>query len=205
MPAATAPKAVLWDVGNVIVRWDPRTLYSKIFPEPGERGRFLAEVCTMSWHAEIDRGLPMAEAVAQLTARFPEHAQAIAAWKSRWWEMFSGPIPETTDAIEALHARGVAMFGLTNLSDEVAEGTFALHPAFGLLSDIVVSGREGLIKPDPRIYAVACERARMRADDLLFVDDSPANIAAAVALGFHTHLFQDPSMLAPALRRHGLL
>ena len=200
-----SPKGVLWDVGNVIVRWDPRTLYSKIFPEPGERDRFLAEVCTMSWHAEHDRGLPMAEGVARLTARFPEHAEAIAAWKSRWWEMFSGPILETTDAIEALHARGVPMFGLTNLSDEVAEGTLTMHPAFGLLSDIVVSGREGLIKPDPRLYAVACERARMTAGELLFVDDSPANIAAAAALGFHTHLFEDPSTLAPALRRHGLL
>jgi FMN phosphatase YigB (HAD superfamily) len=205
MSTAPAPKAVLWDVGNVIVRWDPRTLYAKIFPDPAERDRFLAEVCTMDWHGEHDRGLPMAEGVARLSARFPEHAEAIAAWKSRWWEMFSGPIPETTDAMEALHARGAPMFGLTNMADEVADGVFAMHPAFRLLRDIVVSGREGLIKPDPRIYAVACERAGIAPHDLLFVDDSPANIAAAAALGFHTHLFEQPSALAPALRAHGLL
>ncbi len=204
-PASSPPRAVLWDIGNVIVRWDPRTLYSKIFPDPAERDRFLAEVCTMAWHGEHDRGLPMAEGVARLSAQYPQHAEAIAAWKTRWDEMFSGPIPETITAIEALHARGVPMYGLSNLADEVAESTFAMHPAFGLLTDIVVSGREGMIKPDPRIYAIACSRAGLEPGEMLFVDDLPANIAAAAALGFHTHLFDDPKTLAPALKGYGLL
>ena len=89
------PRAVIWDVGNVIVRWDPRTLYSRIFPDPAERDRFLGEVCTMAWHGPTDCGLSFAENCAALAARHPEHEAAIWAWKDRWWEMFSGPIPET--------------------------------------------------------------------------------------------------------------
>jgi 2-haloacid dehalogenase/putative hydrolase of the HAD superfamily len=196
---------VLWDIGNVIVRWDPRTLYSKIFPDPAERDRFLAEVCTHAWHRQADLGRPMAEGVNALTAQFPHHAEAIAAWKDRWGEMFSGAIDETTSAIERLDARGVPMFGLSNAPAEVMAGVRAMHRAFGLLRDIVVSGEEKIAKPDPAIFALACRRAGMAPEDLLFVDDVAINIAAARALGFHVHLFDDPAALAPALERHGLL
>ncbi|WP_367576005.1 HAD family hydrolase [Phenylobacterium montanum] len=199
------PTGVLWDVGNVIVRWDPRTLYSKIFPDSAERERFLAEVCTPAWHIEHDRGRPMAEGVALLAAQFPEHAETIAAWNDRWWEMFSGPVAETTGAIEALAARGVPQFGLTNMSVETAPGTFAMDPAFRHLAVIVVSGEHGLIKPDPRLFALALERIGRPAESLLFVDDSAANIESAAAMGFATHHFADPAALRPALEAHGLL
>ncbi|HEY2662200.1 MAG TPA: HAD family phosphatase [Caulobacteraceae bacterium] len=202
---AQRPTGVLWDVGNVIVRWDPRTLYSKIFPDPAQRDWFLAEVCTQAWHIEHDRGRPMAEGIAALSAQFPGHAPAIAAWKDRWPEMFSGPIPETVQAIEGLAARGVPMFGLTNMSAETAANTFAMDPAFGHLRQIVVSGEVGLIKPDPRFFALALERIGQPAGSLLFVDDNADNIAAATALGFATHLFDDPVALAPALKGFGLL
>ena len=97
------------------------------------------------------------------------------------------------------------MFGLTNMSRDTSAQTFALHPAFGLLKDIVVSGEEGVVKPDPRIYAIACRRSGLAPGELLFVDDSARNIEAAGALGFHTHLFDDPAALEPALRACGLL
>jgi 2-haloacid dehalogenase/putative hydrolase of the HAD superfamily len=202
---AERPTAVLWDVGNVIVRWDPRTLYSKIFDDPAERDRFLSQVCTQAWHNEHDRGRPMAEGVAALSAEHPRYAAEIAAWESRWWEMFSGAIPETVLAIEALAERGVPMFGLTNMSAETAAGTFAMDPAFRHLSVIVVSGEVGLLKPDPRLFALALERIGRPAETLLFVDDNPDNIAAAASMGFATHLFADPADLAPALREQGLL
>ena len=205
MPAEAPPKAVLFDVGNVIVRWDPRTLYSKIFPDPAARDRFLAEVCTLAWHAEHDRGRPMAEGVALQTGQFPQHAEAIDAWRSRWWEMFSGPIDETTEAMQALDARGVPLFGLTNMATETAPGTFAIHPAFGLMRDIVVSGDEGLIKPDPRIFQLTCRRIGFEPGEIFFIDDSAANIAAAGALGFRVHHFVDPAALRPALETAGLL
>src|SRR5690606_15235803 len=145
-----APRAVLFDIGNVIVRWDPRTLYSKIFPDPAERDRFLAEVCTMDWHLEHDRGRPMAQGVAELAALHPQHAAAIAAWSGRWPEMFSGTIAQTEAAIVDLHARGVPVFGLTNMSAEAYDGVMVMSPVFACFEDIVVSAREGCVKPDRR-------------------------------------------------------
>ena len=198
-------RGVVFDVGNVIVRWDPRTLYSKIFPDPAERDWFLAHVCTMDWHTAHDGGLSFADNRRALIARFPEHEAAIVAWETRWWEMFSGPIPETEAAIEAMAAAGVPMVGLTNMSAETSAGTFAMSPAFARLQDIVVSGAVGLMKPDPRIFALAAERAGLAPPELLFVDDSRRNIDAAAALGFETHLFDDPAALRPALKAHGLL
>jgi 2-haloacid dehalogenase/putative hydrolase of the HAD superfamily len=200
-----APRAVLWDVGNVVVRWDPRTLYSKIFLDPAERDRFLAEVCTMAWHMEHDRGRPFAEGVAALQAEQPAHAEAIAAWWDRWWEMFDGVIPETEAAIAELAARGVPQFGLTNMSTEVWPGVKAMSSAFDHWVDVVVSGAEACAKPERRIFDLACARSGFAPQEMLFVDDSPANIEAAQSLGFFVHRFGDPAALRPALERHGLL
>ena len=119
--------------------------------------------------------------------------------------MFSGPIPETEAAIEAMAARGVPMVGLTNMSTETCEGTFAMSPAFAYLKDIVVSAAVGLMKPDPRIFLLAAERAGLPPAELLFVDDSQRNTEAAAALGFDVHLFDDPATLQPALAARGLL
>jgi 2-haloacid dehalogenase/putative hydrolase of the HAD superfamily len=199
------PKAVFWDFGNVIVRWDPRTLYSKIFPDPGERDRFLAEVCTLAWHMETDRGLPFAENCERLIARHPHHAAEIRAWHERWPEMFSGPIPETEAAIEALHARSVPQYGLSNISHETLDMTLAMSPAFDRLDAVVASGLEGVMKPDPAIFRLACERFSLSPAEVLFVDDSARNIAAAQALGFDVHHFTDPAELRPALEARGLL
>ena len=196
---------LLWDIGNVIVRWNPRTLYAKIFPDPVECDRFLSCVCTMEWHLAHDRGVSFEDNRIDLIARFPEHEAEITAWGDRWWEMFSGVIPETEAAIEALHARGVLQFGLSNISRHVIEGTKAMSPAFECLRGIVVSGDEGLIKPDPAIYRLACDRFGFEPADVFFVDDGERNIAAAAALGFDTHHFTDPTALLPALEKRGLL
>jgi len=198
-------KAVLWDVGNVIVRWDPRTLYSKIFPDEAEREAFLARVCTPEWHLAHDGGKPLDEGVAERIALFPEHAEAITAWRDRWWEMFSGPIAETEQAIEDLHRRGVRQFGLTNMAAETAPGTFAMSPAFERLSGILVSGVERVLKPHAAIYELACERFGLVPEETLFVDDSARNIDGALAVGFLVHRFEAPAALRPALEAHGLL
>ncbi|HEY0648967.1 HAD family phosphatase [Phenylobacterium sp.] len=199
------PRALLWDFGNVIVRWNPRTLYQKIFPEPTDCDRFLTHVCTMAWHAPTDCGVTFAENCAGLAARHPEHESAIWAWHRRWPEMFSGPIPETEAAIEALHARGVPQYGLSNISHETLDSTLAMSPAFARLAGVVASGLEGVMKPDPAIYRLACERFGLSPADVLFVDDSAKNIAAAAALGFDVHHFTDPAALAPALEQRGLI
>ena len=202
MPRATT---VVWDVGNVIVRWDPRTLYSKIFPDPVERDRFLSDVCTMAWHGPTDCGVAFDDNCMALSAQHPEHEAAIWAWKNRWSEMFSGAIPETEAAIAALQARGVRQYALTNMSHETEATTFAMSPAFARLDGRIVSGREGMMKPGPEIFRLVCDRYGFAAEEALFVDDSATNIAAAQALGFHTHHFTDPAALRPALERLKLL
>jgi 2-haloacid dehalogenase/putative hydrolase of the HAD superfamily len=199
------PKALLWDFGNVIVRWDPRTLYSKIFPDAQERDRFLGEVATLEWHAATDAGVSFADNVAALTAKHPQHAVEIAAWHGRWSEMFSGPIPQTEAAIEALHARGVPQYGLSNISAETLDSTMAMSPAFQRLTGVICSGHEKIIKPDPAIYLLACARFGVAPEDFLFVDDSAKNIEAAARLGLDVHHFTDPAELRPALERRGLL
>jgi 2-haloacid dehalogenase/putative hydrolase of the HAD superfamily len=200
------PTAVLFDVGNVIVRWDPRAVYSTIFPDPAERDRFLTEVCTMEWHMAHDRGVPMAENAAPLIARHPHYEEAILAWDRRFQEMLAGGvIAETVEVIQDLHDRGVPLFALTNMPAEKADAIFAMSPAFQLFDDLVISAVEGTVKPEPRIFAIACDRAGRRPEELVFIDDSAVNIEAAAALGFDTILFHDPGALRPQLQARGLL
>jgi HAD superfamily hydrolase (TIGR01509 family) len=199
------PRTVVWDIGNVIVRWSPRTLYSKIFPDPVECDRFLAHVCTMAWHGPTDCGFTFADNCAALSAQHPHYAAEIDAWRTRWGEMFSGAIPETEAAIKALQARGVPQYALSNMSHETVDDTFAMSPAFARLDGRIISGHEGVMKPDAAIFELACQRFGFAPREALFVDDSATNIAAARALGFHVHHFTDPAALKPALEGFGLL
>jgi 2-haloacid dehalogenase/putative hydrolase of the HAD superfamily len=146
-----------------------------------------------------------ADNCARLAARHPEHEDAIWAWHRRWGEMFSGPIGETEAAIEALHAKGAPQFGLSNISHETLEMTLAMSPAFGRLQGVIASGLEGVIKPQPEIFRLACARFGYAPSDFLFVDDSARNIEAARTLGFDVHHFTDPAALRPALEARGLL
>lgn len=200
-----ALSGVLWDVGNVIVRWNPRTLYKQVFANQDRLDWFLSHVCTMDWHCEIDAGKSFDQAVAERCALFPEYAREIALWKTRFTDMISGPIAETQDVMAALEAAGVPQFGLTNMSAETWPPIREMAPGFVHLRDTVVSGAEGVIKPDPAIFHIACQRAGLPAEALLFVDDSLANIEAAVDLGFATHHFTDPAALRPAMQAHGLI
>jgi 2-haloacid dehalogenase/putative hydrolase of the HAD superfamily len=199
------PNAVLWDFGNVIVRWNPRTLYEKIFPDPAQRDRFLSEVCTLEWHAPTDCGVTFTENCARLIAIHPHHEAEILAWRDRWSEMFSGAIAETEAAMAELQTRGIPQFGLSNISHETLDSTLAMSPAFGLLKSYVASGLEGMMKPDPAIFQLCCDRFSLAPSEMLFVDDSARNIEAARSLGFATHHFVDPAALRPALVGHGLL
>ncbi|RAK56999.1 HAD family hydrolase [Phenylobacterium deserti] len=199
------PKALLWDFGNVLVRWNPRTLYAQVFLDPAECDRFLTEVCTMAWHLEHDRGATFADNRKPLLERFPQYEEQILAWERRWPEMFSGAIPETEAAILALDATGLPQFGLTNLSSEVIGHMKSLSPAFDRLKGIVVSGDEKLVKPDPAIFQVAIDRFGFDPAEVLFVDDSAPNIETARQMGFDTHHFEDPAALRPALEARGLL
>jgi 2-haloacid dehalogenase/putative hydrolase of the HAD superfamily len=198
-------KGVLFDIGNVIVRFEPRALYSKIFPDLAACDRFLSQVCTPAWHLEHDRGAPMAETIPALIARFPEHAEAIRAWRDRAAEMLPELIEPTIEAIEALAARDVPLWAITNMPAEWVAPIIARSPAFAHFRDIVVSAHHRAVKPDPELFHIACARAGLEPSELLLIDDSPANVATALGLGFDVHLFADPAALRPALVERGLI
>ena len=201
-----AARIALFDLGRVVLDWEPARLYARIFPDPAERDRFLSEICTMAWHTRHDAGASWADNAAPLIAQYPHYEAAIRAWGGRWMEMFHGYIEGTPDLIGRLDDRGVPLYALSNMPAEPWEEMLAHFPALQRFRDVVVSGRIGLIKPDPAIYAHAL--AAMGDPDpseVFFIDDAEKNIAAADALGFRTHLFRSAEGLEAALVAEGLL
>jgi len=197
---------VVFDLGGVLVDWNPRYLYRRLFPgdEPALE-RFVALIMEGGWMLSMDAGVPMAEAVERLAALHPEHAAPVRAYLTRWREMYNGAFPETVALLERLHAQGVPLYALTNWSAETFPAMRPHYPFLERFRGIVVSGEEGLVKPDPRLYRVLLERHGLDARRTLFIDDSPANVAAAAALGFVTHHHRSAEALAARLAGLGLL
>ncbi|MEZ5946421.1 MAG: HAD family phosphatase [Hyphomonas sp.] len=199
-------RIALFDLGRVVLDWEPARLYSRIFPDAAERTRFLTEICTMDWHTRHDAGVSFADNAEALVALYPEYEDAIRAWGGRWMEMFDGYIDGTPDLIDRLEARGVPLYALSNMPSETWPLMLQHFPLMHRFAHVVVSGDIGLVKPDPAIYAHALEKMGGPAPgEVFFVDDSAKNIAAADALGFRTHLFEGAAGLERALKAEGLL
>ncbi|MBO0737241.1 MAG: HAD family phosphatase [Alphaproteobacteria bacterium] len=201
----TPVRTVLFDLGGVLVDWDPRHLYRRLFTDEAAMERFLATVCTQAWNEEQDAGRPFREGVELLLARYPHHATEIRAYDARWVEMLRGAIEESVAILDELRRRRVPFFGLTNFS---AEKFPLARERFGFLDwfeGILVSGEEGLKKPDPRIYHLAIERFGLVPAETLYVDDVEKNISAAALLGLKTHLFLGAAGLRHCLAGCGLL
>lgn len=197
---------VVFDIGNVLIQWDPENLYSKLIPSAPERDWFLTNVCTMDWNIRQDLGRPWADAVAELSERYPDHAHLIAAYSDRWHEMVPGPVPGTKDLLIRLHDQGVPLYAITNFSsDKFIETQSRFDFLNGNFRDVVISGQERLIKPDPRIFEVLFERNALDPADCLFIDDSLDNIEAARDLGMTGHHFHDAAALETDLVRLGIL
>jgi HAD superfamily hydrolase (TIGR01509 family) len=204
MPRPQA-RAVLFDLGGVLIDWDPRHLYRRLFAEEAAMEAFLATVCTQEWNRLQDGGRSFAEGVAVLARTHPHFAAEIGAYDARWDEMLRGPIAESVTLLAALRERGIPRFALSNWSAEkfpLARARFAFLEWF---DGILVSGEVGLVKPDPRIFRLAQERFGLDPRETLFVDDMPANVAAARRQGFLTHRFTAPASLGRALAARGLL
>lgn len=198
-------RAVLFDLGGVLVDWNPRYLYRQIFADPAAMEEFLGTVCTQAWNEEQDLGRPFAEGVRLLTAQHPHRAAEIRAYDERWHEMLKEPIAESVALLGELRERGAALYALTNWSAEkfpIARARFAFLEWF---NGIVVSGEERLKKPDPRIFDLAIRRFRLDPAATLFVDDGAHNVAAAARLGFRAHHFTGAAELRRALVAHRLL
>lgn len=199
------PTAAVFDVGRVLFDWNLRYLFEKLIDEPDQLDWFLTHVLTEEWHFQTDAGRPLAEMVPELSARFPEHAHLVDAYCERFNETIDRPIEGSHALVRRLAEAGVPLFALTNFGAEFFAGFRPTEPIFDVFDDIVVSGEECVAKPDPRIYQI-CERRFGRAPrELFFIDDNPANIAAARERGWQAHLFEGADGLEAELVRLGLL
>ena len=167
----TSPTTVVFDLGGVLIDWDPRYLYRKLFDDPGEMEAFLSEVTTTEWNAHQDAGRPWAEAIEILVAEYPEQRELIEAFYGRWTEMLAGEIQETVEVLAELRVTGVRLLALSNWSAEKFPIARERFEFLGWFEGIVVSGEVGLIKPDRRIFELLVERFALEPAETLFVDD----------------------------------
>ena len=204
--ATHRPTVVVFDLGGVLVDWNPRYLYRTLFDgDEAAMERFLAEVCTPAWNDEQDRGRPFAEACALLVRDHPDRRELIEAWPSRFDETMAGPIPGTVEVLAELRERGVPLYALSNWSAETFPRAQARFPFLQWFRGIVISGALRVAKPDGGIYRHLLDSYRLRAEDTVFIDDAPRNVDAAAALGMHAVRFTDAAALRAALVRYGLL
>ncbi len=197
-------RAVVFDIGGVLLDWDPRHLYRTLLPDEAAIDRFLAEVCTGEFNAELDAGRPFDDACAELAGRHPDQAELIHAW-GRQADMIAGEIEGTAALVDRLVDRGVPLYLLTNMPRWVFDERVAAYPVLQRFSGAVVSGDEAVLKPDAAIYELVLSRFGLAAGETLFVDDRPGNVTAAEALGFAGHPFVDAPTLGRALVELALL
>lgn len=199
------PTVVVFDLGGVLLDWNPRYLYGKLIADPAAMEDFLATVCTSEWNLEQDRGRDWDEAVRLLTDRFPHHAELIAAYHLRWEEMIAGPVPGTKAVLHDLQAREVPTYAITNFSAPKLDLARRTYPEVASFRGIVVSGEVGLLKPEPEIYRRLLDDHGLAAEDTVFIDDVQKNVDGAKAVGMHAVLFTDAVRLRKDLEGFGLL
>lgn len=197
--------AVVFDVGRVLYRWDLRHLFGRLEPDEARLERLLGEVITEEWHFQHDRGRPLAEMVPERIAEYPEFAEHLNAYRSRFNETIPGPVAGSIELVERLHEKGVPLFAITNFGAEFWAGFRPSERVFDLFDAIVVSGEEKLAKPDPAIFALAAKRFGHPPERMLFIDDNAANIVAAKGEGWNVHHFDSAATLERDLVGRGLL
>lgn len=195
-----APDTVVFDLGGVLVDWNPRYLYRQLFNgDDASMERFLAEVCTQDWNEQQDAGRAWEHAITEATARHPHHAQMIRAYHDRWEEMLAGSFPEVVAILDELRGTDIRLFALTNWSQHTFPRAIDRFGFLQWFEDIIVSGREGIIKPDPAIFGLLTTRFGVTPARAVFIDDSRKNVDAAARLGFRAIHFQNASQLRTEL------
>ncbi len=198
-------KTLIFDLGGVLIDWDPRHLYRKLIPDESEMDFFLTEICSPEWNAQMDRGKSFQESVDELAVVYPKYSKQVQAYYSRWEEMVIGPIQGTVKILERLREAGYPLAALSNWSTETypkVAKRFALLSWFGTL---VISGEVGLIKPDPEIYHYLLKKINREAKDCIFIDDSESNVRTAEELGFISIHFSSPEGLGGSLEELDIL
>lgn len=186
---------VVFDVGRVLVQWDMRCLFEKLIADKRELDWFLAHVVTPEWHFQHDAGRPLADMVAERKAEFPAYAALIDAYAVRFNETIPGPVTGSFEIVQDLAAKGVPLYAITNFGAELWDMFRPTQPIFDLFRDIIVSGKEKLVKPEPAIYQLALARFGLQTGEALFIDDNLDNVVAASANGFAAHHFIDAATL----------
>ena len=197
------PITVVFDVGNVLIGWDPENLYRRLIPDDDARRHFLTYIAPHDWNVEQDKGRSWHEAVTTRSAEFPEYRALIEAYDHGWQEMLSGAIDGSVEILHTLHTQGTPLYAITNFSAEKWALTLTLFPFFDRFCDIIVSAHERVIKPELEIYHILLRRNSLVAEDCIFIDDMPKNVAAARSVGMHAVQFENPAQLRGVLKEHG--
>lgn len=195
---------VVFDLGNVLLDWSPRRLFATLIDDPGELDRFLADVCSPAWHDAQDRGRSTLEATAELQGRHPGYHDLIGAFYSRWPEMTAGALPATVDILRELRDAGVRLIALTNWPAETFEPARNRFEFFAWFDGIVVSGQEGVAKPDDAIFTLLLDRYGVDPQAAAYVDDTRRHVDAARRLGLTGFVFTDAVTLRGDLAAAGL-
>jgi 2-haloacid dehalogenase len=197
---------VIFDLGGVLVDWNPRYMYCKIFDDEKQMEYFLTEICGDEWNKAQDAGRPIAEGNKMLIEKYPEWEKEILAFYKRWVEMLGGPIHESVDILKTLHdKKETRLIALTNWSAETFPIARSMYDFLGLFEGILVSGEEKLVKPDPRIYELVLDRYDIDRSKAVFIDDNKDNITASTNLGLEGWQFTSPGKLREQLEERGLL
>ena len=204
-PARARPTTVVFDLGGVLIDWNPRYLYRHLFDDETAMETFLAEVATPEWNARQDEGRTWAAAVEMLASEHPEHRDLIAAYWHRWHEMLGGAIGPTVEILDELRGSGVRLLALTNWSAETFPVARERYHFLEWFDGIVVSGDLKIAKPDPRIFRHLVDHYGLEPSATVFIDDSAANVSAAAALGLTALRFEGAATLRRDLAALGLL
>ena len=196
---------VIFDIGNVLYRWDLCCLFEKLIEDPQELDWFLSHVVTPEWHFQHDAGRPFAAMVAERSREFPQYAKHILAYSQRFPETIPGPVEGMVEIVQALANRDVPLFAISNFGAESWAQFRPTAPIFDIFADIVISGEEKMLKPDPAIFERALDRFDRRPGQCLFIDDRQDNIAAGEAIGLAGHHFRNAALLEGELKALSLL
>ena len=187
----------VFDVGKVLFEWDLRHLFAKLITDKDELEYFVTAIVTPEWHFQHDAGRALDDMVAERVAEFPEYAAWIAAYSNRFNETIPGPVTGSLEIVQELAERDVPLFAITNFGAEFWDMFRPTQPIFDRFQDIIVSGVEKLVKPDPAIYMLALQRFGLKSGEAIFIDDNHDNVISARENGFVAHHFTD----ADSLRR----
>lgn len=192
--------AIIFDFGNVFVKWDAHALYKRFFPTPEAVDSFLQEIRFAEWNSYQDAGRSFKEGIAILSAEFPQYAELIQAYDTYWEESITDTYDGTIEIAQKLKKEGWHLYLLSNFSAETFQIMLKRYSFLQLFDDMIISGEHKLIKPDPAIFELTLKRIKRTAQECLFIDDSLSNIETAHRLGFHTILFQSPEQLEKDLK-----